>query len=110
MASTASPQQGLLGRPPRLVLAEPTRALDPVATAAVGQLLRATAAEGVAVLLSSHRLDELEAVSDRVVAIVNGAVRFDGTIAQLSGEANFADALRALLVDDSVPTDAVDER
>jgi ABC-2 type transport system ATP-binding protein len=110
MRARLSIARAMLGRPPLLVLDEPTRALDPVATAAVGQLLRATAAEGVAVLLSSHRLDELEAVSDRVVAIVNGGVRFDGTIAQLSGEANFADALRALLVDDSVPTDAVDER
>jgi ABC-2 type transport system ATP-binding protein len=109
MRARLSIARAMLGRPPLLVLDEPTRALDPVATAAVGQLLRATAAEGVAVLLSSHRLDELEAVSDRVVAIVNGAVRFDGTISQLSGEANFADALHALLIADSVSADAVDE-
>jgi ABC-2 type transport system ATP-binding protein len=110
MRARLSIARAMLGRPPLLVLDEPTRALDPVATAAVGQLLRATAAEGVAVLLSSHRIDELEAVSDRVVAIVDGAVRFDGTITQLTGEADFAHALHTLLVSDSVPTDAVDER
>jgi ABC-type transport system involved in cytochrome c biogenesis ATPase subunit len=38
-----------------------------------------------------------------------GAIRFDGTVAQLSGEASFADALHALLVTDSVSADAVDE-
>jgi ABC-2 type transport system ATP-binding protein len=109
MRARLSIARAMLGRPPLLILDEPTRALDPVATAAVGQLLRANAAEGVAVLLSSHRLDELEAVSDRVVAIVGGAVRFDGTVAQLSGEASFADALHALLSADSVSADAVDE-
>ena len=38
----------------------------------VGRLLRRTAAQGVAVLLSSHRLDEIEAVCDRLVVIVGG--------------------------------------
>jgi ABC-2 type transport system ATP-binding protein len=109
MRARLSIARAMLTSPPLLVLDEPTRALDPVATSAVGQLLRATAADGVAVLLSSHRLDEIEAVCDRVVAIVGGAVRFDGTVAELAGEASFADALHALLVADSVTADAVEE-
>jgi ABC-2 type transport system ATP-binding protein len=110
MRARLSIARAMLGRPPLLVLDEPTRALDPVAAAAVGRLLRATAEDGVAVLLSSHRLEELEAVSDRVVAVVDGAVRFDGTVTELSGQARFADALHALLVADGPSSDAVDEQ
>jgi ABC-2 type transport system ATP-binding protein len=110
MRARLSIARAMLGRPPLLILDEPTRALDPVATAAVGRLLRATADDGVAVLLSSHRLDELEAVCDRVVAIVEGAVRFDGSVAELSRHARFADALHALLVADGTSADSVDER
>ena len=83
--------------PPLLVLDEPTRALDPVATADIGNLLRQTAAAGVAVLLSSHRLDEIESVCDRIVAVVDGTVRFDGTVAELAGASTFAHVLQELL-------------
>lgn len=100
MRARLSIARAMLAEPPLLVLDEPTRALDPVATADVGSLLRQTAAAGVAVLLSSHRLDEIEAVCDRVVAVVDGTVRFDGTVAALSGEASFASALQELLTAD----------
>jgi ABC-2 type transport system ATP-binding protein len=100
MRARLSIARAMLARPRLLVLDEPTRALDPIATAEVGHLLRSTAADGVAVLLSSHRLDEIEAVCDRIVAIVGGRVRFDGRINDLAGDARFADALHALLVAD----------
>lgn len=100
MRSRLSIARGLLHRPSVLVLDEPTRALDPVAATAVGQMLRRTAEQGVAVLLSSHRLDEIERVCDRIVAIVGGSVRFDGTASELAGQSGFAQALHDLLTSD----------
>jgi ABC-2 type transport system ATP-binding protein len=109
MRSRLSIARALLHEPPLLVLDEPTRALDPVATVRVGTMLKGIAATGVAVLLSSHRLDEIEQVCDRVVAVVSGGVRFDGTVAELAGDVGFAGALHALLVEDDVPHEVDDE-
>jgi ABC-2 type transport system ATP-binding protein len=100
MRARMSIARALLHRPPLLLLDEPTRALDPLATADVGALLRNLAGGGAAVLLSSHRLDELEQVCDRIVVLTSGVVRFTGTPAELSGATGFADSLRALLAAD----------
>jgi ABC-2 type transport system ATP-binding protein len=100
MRARMSIARALLHRPPLLLLDEPTRALDPLATADVGALLRDLAIDGMAVLLSSHRLDELESVCDRVVVLNNGVVRFTGTPEELAGAEGFADSLRALLAPD----------
>ncbi len=104
MRARLSLARALLSRPPLLVLDEPTRALDPLATADVAGLLRDAADGGVAVLLSSHRLDEIENVCDRIAVVVRGAVRYDGTAADLAGHDRFADALHALLTDSEVDT------
>jgi ABC-2 type transport system ATP-binding protein len=97
MRARLSLARALLTRPPLLLLDEPTRALDPIASAAVGEMLRALAADGVAVFLSSHRLDEVENACDRIVVVTDGAVRFDGAVADLSGDGRFAGAVRSLL-------------
>lgn len=78
MRSRLNIARSLLADPPVLVLDEPTRSLDPVASAEVGTLLRGLADRGRAVLLSSHRLDEVAAICDRVVVVVGGTVRYTG--------------------------------
>jgi ABC-type multidrug transport system ATPase subunit len=97
--------RALLHEPPVLVLDEPTRSLDPVMSDDVGRLLRAQADAGRAVLLSSHRLDEVAAWCDRVVALVDGTIRFDGTVAELeaSGDRD-AGLLRLLTEPEPAPT------
>ena len=97
MRARLSLARALLTRPPLLLLDEPTRALDPMASAAVAEMLRALAADGVAVLLSSHRLDEIEAACDRIVVVTDGSVRFTGAVSELSGDGKFAGSVRALL-------------
>jgi ABC-2 type transport system ATP-binding protein len=110
MRARLSLARALLTRPPLLLLDEPTRALDPIASAAVGEMLRALAADGVAVFLSSHRLDEVENACDRIVVVTDGAVRFDGAVADLSGDGRFAGAVRSLLESTAPsPDDAPDD-
>jgi ABC-2 type transport system ATP-binding protein len=59
-------------RPDLLVLDEPSSGLDPLLQAELRSLLRETAAEGRTVFLSSHSLDEVQHVADRVGIIRNG--------------------------------------
>ncbi len=90
--------RALLADPPLLVLDEPSRSLDPLAAAELGALLRRLADRGRAVLLSSHRLDEVAAVCDRVVVLIEGGVRFAGPTRDLQeGDGTGAAALAALL-------------
>jgi ABC-2 type transport system ATP-binding protein len=64
----------LLRRPRVLVLDEPMNGLDPAGIRSIGDLLRALAAAGSAVLMSSHLLAEVERVADRVAVMAAGRV------------------------------------
>jgi ABC-2 type transport system ATP-binding protein len=109
MRARLSLARALLTRPPLLLLDEPTRALDPIASAAVAEMLRLSAAEGVAVFLSSHRLDEIESACDRIIVVTDGAVRFDGAVSELSGDGKFAGAVRSILEAQPAPADDTDD-
>jgi len=78
MKTRLSIARALIADPPLIVLDEPTRSLDPVASRFALRLLRGLADDGHAVVLSNHRLDEVVAVCSRVVAIVGGTVRYAG--------------------------------
>ena len=69
--------QSLLGAPRSLVLDEPTQGLDPRQVVEARAVVRAAAAEGAAVLLSTHLLAEAVAVCDRVVVLVGGRLVAD---------------------------------
>jgi ABC-2 type transport system ATP-binding protein len=64
--------QALVGRPPLLLLDEPTSALDPAGRRTVRGLLAELRRRGVAVLLNTHLLSEVEQVCDRVAIIDRG--------------------------------------
>jgi ABC-2 type transport system ATP-binding protein len=99
MRSALAMARALLTRPPVLVLDEPTRSLDPIRSASTATLLREVADEGCAVLLSSHRLDEVVALCDDIVVLVGGRVRFSGPPRTLpQGEEGVARQLVDLLV------------
>jgi ABC-2 type transport system ATP-binding protein len=66
--------QALVGRPRLLLLDEPTSALDPAGRRDVRVLLEELRGRGIAVLLNSHLLSEVELVCDRVVIISRGEV------------------------------------
>jgi ABC-2 type transport system ATP-binding protein len=76
--------QAMVGNPGLLLLDEPTSALDPVGRRAVRELLEELRRRGIAVLLNSHLLSEVELVCDQVVIITKGTVVAAGTPADLS--------------------------
>jgi ABC-2 type transport system ATP-binding protein len=75
----------LVARPELVVLDEPTSALDPLGRADVRDLLLALRARGVAVLLNSHLIGEVERVCDRVVILDKGKVAASATLPELLG-------------------------
>lgn len=76
----------LLTRPRLLVLDEPANGLDPAGTKHVHGVLTRLAAEGVAVVLSSHRMGDVEALCAEVTIVATGRVAFSGPPAKLTAE------------------------
>ena len=76
--------QALVGEPRVLLLDEPTSALDPVGRRTVRLLLEELRGRGVAVLLNSHLLSEIELVCDRVAILRGGELIASGTPAALA--------------------------
>ena len=77
--------RALLGDPELLILDEPTNGLDPAGIHEFRAMIRGFVAEGRTVLLSSHLLDEVERICDRVAIVDRGRVVSQGTIAELAG-------------------------
>jgi ABC-2 type transport system ATP-binding protein len=76
--------QAMVGSPRVLLLDEPTSALDPAGRRTVRRLLEHLRDRGVAVLLNSHLLSEVELVCDRVAIIARGELVAAGTPEELS--------------------------
>jgi ABC-2 type transport system ATP-binding protein len=70
----------MMHRPELLILDEPTSGLDPLMQDEFGHLIRETAAEGRTVFLSSHELDEVQRVADRVAIIREGRLIVTDTV------------------------------
>ncbi len=76
----------ICGRPDLLVLDEPTAGLDHDGRRGVWQVVREAAGAGAAVLLTTHHLDEAEALADRVVVMAEGRIVADGTADAIKGQ------------------------
>ncbi|MGZ8632031.1 MAG: ABC transporter ATP-binding protein [Actinomycetota bacterium] len=74
----------MLGEPSILILDEPANGLDPQGIRWLRELLRRFAANGNAVLVSSHLLSEMAQMADEVIVIDHGRLVRQGTIAQLT--------------------------
>jgi ABC-2 type transport system ATP-binding protein len=92
--------QALVGEPDLVLLDEPTSAMDPLGRREIRELIRRLAGDGVAVLLNSHLLSEVELVCDHVVVIDRGSVLRSGTL----------DEVRSASLEVRIQLDHVDQR
>jgi ABC-2 type transport system ATP-binding protein len=76
----------LLTKPRLLVLDEPANGLDPAGKRHVHRTLARLAADGATVILSSHRMDDLEELCTEVTILATGRVTFSGPLDKLAGE------------------------
>ena len=88
------------GRPRLVFLDEPTTGLDTGARRALWEGIRSFHADGGGVLLTSHYIDEVEALADRVVVMDQGRVIADGGIAEIRGRVRLK---RVTLTDPVLP-------
>ena len=75
----------LMKRPSVAILDEPTTALDPHSTQEFLEMIRRLKSDGTAVLLSSHHLDQVQSVCDRVALFNRGRIVLSGTVTELAG-------------------------
>ncbi|HEV2377742.1 MAG TPA: ABC transporter ATP-binding protein [Streptosporangiaceae bacterium] len=78
---------GIIGRPDLLFLDEPTTGFDPQARRQFWGLIKDLAGAGTTILLTTHYLDEAEALADRVAVIAAGRIRAVAAPAELGGRA-----------------------
>lgn len=78
---------GIIGSPELLFLDEPTTGFDPEARRAFWALIEQLRGDGTTILLTTHYLDEAEALADRVAVINNGLIIEVSTPAELGGRA-----------------------
>jgi ABC-2 type transport system ATP-binding protein len=81
----------LLTTPRLLVLDEPANGLDPAGTRHVHRVLSELAAGGTAIVLSSHRMDDLAALCSEITLLARGRVVFSGPITELAAGADELD-------------------
>ncbi len=87
--------RALIHRPRVLLLDEPASGLDPRSRVELRDILRGLAAQGVAVLVSSHILTELEEIADRVVLVASGRTVGEHSVADLAAQARTSYRIRA---------------
>ena len=87
--------QALVHSPKHLILDEPSRGLDVMSTRILRDVLREQRAQGTCILFSSHVMQEVAALCDRVVVMASGKVAAEGTpeeLCQMTGEEQLEDA------------------
>ncbi|MEZ5416170.1 MAG: ATP-binding cassette domain-containing protein [Vicinamibacterales bacterium] len=92
--------RALVHRPRNVILDEPTNGLDVMSTRAVREVIRGLREQGCCVVFSSHIMQEVSALCDRIVVIAEGTVVADGTADDLratTGRDNLEDAFVSLV-------------
>jgi sodium transport system ATP-binding protein len=95
--------QSLVHQPQNFVLDEPTRGLDVMSTRVLRNHLAKFKAKGHCILFSSHVMQEVAALCDRVIIVANGKLAAQGTpqeLCELAGEESLEDAFVKLIGSD----------
>jgi ABC-2 type transport system ATP-binding protein len=88
---------GLIGDPEVLFLDEPTTGFDPAARRDAWQLVRSLRDSGTTILLTTHYMEEAQALADRLAVLSDGQVVAQGTLADLGGRASAQTQIRFVL-------------
>ncbi|MBW8486567.1 ABC transporter ATP-binding protein [Actinomadura parmotrematis] len=94
--------RALVHRPEVLFLDEPTAGLDPQTRVNLWEVLRGLQADGQTIVLTTHYMEEAEALCDRVAVVDHGRVLASGTVPELKGSAG-ADTVITVTYDEDVP-------
>ncbi|RUO45296.1 ATP-binding cassette domain-containing protein [Idiomarina aquatica] len=95
--------QALVHNPKHLILDEPSRGLDVMSTRILRDILREQRAQGTCILFSSHVMQEVAALCDRVVVMAKGRVAAEGTpqeLCELTGESALEEAFVKIIGSD----------
>ncbi|WP_209648076.1 ABC transporter ATP-binding protein [Kibdelosporangium banguiense] len=106
---------GIVGTPELVFMDEPTTGFDPEARRQFWSLIQKLAADGTTILLTTHYLDEAEALADRVAVIARGEIVAEGPPAKLGGRSTAQATVRWVdnrgeqIVRTATPTKLVNE-
>lgn len=92
--------QSLVHEPKNLILDEPTRGLDVMSTRILRDILMDLRSQGICILFSSHVMQEVAALCDKVIVISNGIIAGEGTPEELcerTGETSLEEAFVKLI-------------
>jgi Cu-processing system ATP-binding protein len=92
--------------PDLLILDEPTAGLDPISSSTLKDKMLCERANGRTFIITSHVLSELQELSDRIVFLLDGRVRFSGSqhaLQEITGEATLERAIASLMQSAPVP-------
>ncbi len=96
---------GVVGNPELLFLDEPTTGLDPSGRRDSWDLIRRLAAAGTTVLLTTHYMDEVEALADSVAVLSRGEIVASGTPSSIGGRDSGAVTIRFMLPEAVAPSE-----
>jgi ABC-2 type transport system ATP-binding protein len=96
---------GIVGNPALLFLDEPTTGLDPAGRRTSWELVRSLAGDGTTVILTTHYMEEAEALADQVAIIASGKIVAHGPPASLGGRDQGAATIRFQLPAGVTPTE-----
>ena len=107
---------GIVGRPELLFLDEPTTGFDPEARRQFWELIKTLRGDGTTIVLTTHYLDEAEALADRIAVIAAGRIVAEGDPGTLGGRAEAAARVswdppggECRTVETSTPTETIAE-
>lgn len=90
---------------PLIILDEPTSGLDPISLLHLRDLIQQEKEKGKTILITSHIMNFVEEVADRIVFLLEGKIYFDGTVSELktnTGQMDFEHAIATLLSEEYV--------
>lgn len=96
----------LVHSPKVLIMDEPTVGIDPQSRSYILESVRQLAAQGVTVLYTSHYMEEVQAIADRIVIMDMGRVIASGTLSELIGRIQHEETIRITVTN---PTAALEE-